>query len=163
MGAMLRCRVVDELVMDFQQSQHAGLIGPHLAAKAYNVGEHDSGEAAGLELPVAVLWHEGDYRASGVRLSNSSGILPQTYSEQGRALAPHLIQQCPVGATLLYQKVTVSLAFANSRKIFYGLWTRKGSAGERRCSLGSFQGWGSGITGNVAKGCCLGPSQQSRC
>jgi hypothetical protein len=37
-----------ELVMGFQQSQHAGFIGAHLAAKAHHVGEHDGVQFAGL-------------------------------------------------------------------------------------------------------------------
>jgi len=33
--------VLNELVMNLQQAQHAGFVGPHLAAEAHHVGEHD--------------------------------------------------------------------------------------------------------------------------
>jgi hypothetical protein len=37
-----------ELVMDFQQPQHAGFVSAHLATKAHYVGEHDGVQLAGL-------------------------------------------------------------------------------------------------------------------
>ena len=51
-----------------EQPQHARFIGPHLAAEADDVGEHDGGQAPRLCGPRAgaVLWHGGDYRIGGL-------------------------------------------------------------------------------------------------
>ena len=49
-AVMLSHGLLDDLVMDVQQPQHAGFIRAHLAAKADDVGEHDRGELAGLNL-----------------------------------------------------------------------------------------------------------------
>jgi hypothetical protein len=35
--------MLNELVVDLQQAQHAGFVRAHLAAKANDVGEHDRG------------------------------------------------------------------------------------------------------------------------
>ena len=43
---MLGHGLLDELVMDGEALQHAGFVGPHLAAKADDVREHDGGELA---------------------------------------------------------------------------------------------------------------------
>ena len=40
--------LLDDLVMHGQQPQHAGFIAAHLAAEAHHVGEHNGGQAAGL-------------------------------------------------------------------------------------------------------------------
>ena len=48
MPVMLSDCLLDDLVMDLQQPQHAGFIGAHLAAEAHDVGEHDRGQLAGL-------------------------------------------------------------------------------------------------------------------
>ena len=45
---MFRHGLLDDLIMHFQQSQHAGFAGPHLPTEAYDVGEHDRGELAGF-------------------------------------------------------------------------------------------------------------------
>ena len=42
--------LLDELVMDVEQPQHAGFVGAHLAAEADDVGEHDRGQLAGFSL-----------------------------------------------------------------------------------------------------------------
>jgi hypothetical protein len=47
---MLCDRPLDEVVMDFQQAQHAGFIAAHLAAKAHDIGEHDRRQFARLGL-----------------------------------------------------------------------------------------------------------------
>src|SRR5262245_24567793 len=72
---MLHHRLTDDLIMPLQQPQHTDFIGPHLAAKADDVGEHDRGKSAGLsgDCAAAVLCHRGDYRGNGVRLSNRQG------------------------------------------------------------------------------------------
>ncbi len=40
--------LLDNLIMDFQQPQHAGFVRPHLATKADDVREHDRRQLAGL-------------------------------------------------------------------------------------------------------------------
>jgi hypothetical protein len=72
MPVMLSHRLVDDLVMRLQQPQHTRFIGAHLAAKAYDVREHDGGQAAALASygTRAVLGHRGDYHARSLRLSN---------------------------------------------------------------------------------------------
>jgi len=40
--------LLDELIMDLQQPQHARFIRTHLPAEADNVGKHDRGQLAGL-------------------------------------------------------------------------------------------------------------------
>jgi hypothetical protein len=40
--------LLDELIMEIKQPQHAGFIAAHLTAKARDVGEHDRGELAGF-------------------------------------------------------------------------------------------------------------------
>src|SRR5262245_53636822 len=40
--------LLDELVVELQQPQHASFVAAHLATKADDVGEHDGGEFAGL-------------------------------------------------------------------------------------------------------------------
>jgi hypothetical protein len=40
--------LLHELVMDFQQPQHAGFVGAHLAAKAHHVGKHDGVQLTSL-------------------------------------------------------------------------------------------------------------------
>ena len=60
--------LLNNLVMDIEQAQHAGFIRAHLAAEAHDVGEHDGGQPAGLGLPRLVRFdaHGGDYgRGSG--------------------------------------------------------------------------------------------------
>src|SRR6266850_5942409 len=47
-AVMLSHRLLDELIMDVQQPQHARFVGAHLAAKANDVGEHDGSELTGL-------------------------------------------------------------------------------------------------------------------
>ena len=58
--------------MHHQHPQHAGFIAAHLAAKAHDVSEHDGGEAAGLgrRRLWRALFHEGDYPADSIQLSN---------------------------------------------------------------------------------------------
>src|SRR5262245_442781 len=48
-AVMLGDSLLNELIMGFQQSQRAGFVAAHLAAKAYDVGEHDRGQLAGLD------------------------------------------------------------------------------------------------------------------
>jgi len=45
---MLSYGLLDDLVMDVQQPQHAGFSGAHLAAKADDVGEHDGRQLTSL-------------------------------------------------------------------------------------------------------------------
>jgi len=73
---MLSPRLLDELIMRVQQLQHAGFINPHLAAKAHDSSEHDGRQLTSLsgDCPADVLWHEGDYRARGLRLSNRAHL-----------------------------------------------------------------------------------------
>ena len=47
---MFSHRLLDDLIMHFQQPQHAGFVAAHLAAKADDVGEHDRRQLAGLGL-----------------------------------------------------------------------------------------------------------------
>jgi len=65
--------LLNNLIMHVEQVQRAGFIGPHLTAKANDVGEHDRGELASLSLrdPVFFCAHGGDYGLSFPRLSNS--------------------------------------------------------------------------------------------
>ena len=60
-------RLLNELIMDVQQPQHAGFVRAHLAAKADDVGEHDRREFAGLSRQSLV--HTGDYSTCSLRLS----------------------------------------------------------------------------------------------
>src|SRR5262249_9129300 len=65
-------RLLNQLVMHFQQPQHARFIGPHLAAEAYDVSEHNGRQATGLAsyCTRTVLGHSRDYRARTEQLSN---------------------------------------------------------------------------------------------
>src|SRR6266545_3195136 len=47
-AVMLRYSLLDDLIMHIQQTQHAGFVRAHLAAKARYVSEHDGGQLAGL-------------------------------------------------------------------------------------------------------------------
>src|SRR5262245_22153339 len=69
---MLGHHLPDELIMDLQQSQHAGFIGPHLAAKADDVGEHNRRQATVLSrcCPRWFPAHGGDYATGSGWLSN---------------------------------------------------------------------------------------------
>src|SRR5262249_14222395 len=62
----------DELVMDIEQSEHAGFIAAHLPAEADDVGEHDRREFAGLSRQLLV--HRGDYSTGSLRLSTGVSI-----------------------------------------------------------------------------------------
>src|SRR5262245_22576203 len=72
LAMMLSHRLVDDLVMSFQQPQHAGFVAAHLTAKADDVREHDCRQPPSFSLPRTgtVLCHGGDYRARSLRLSN---------------------------------------------------------------------------------------------
>ena len=50
MAVMFSHCLLDNLVMHFQQPQHAGFVRAHLAAEADDVGEHDRRQPAGLGL-----------------------------------------------------------------------------------------------------------------
>jgi hypothetical protein len=43
-------RLLDNLIMYVEQSQHARFIRPHLATEAHDVSEHDRGKLAGFGL-----------------------------------------------------------------------------------------------------------------
>jgi hypothetical protein len=43
-------RVLNDLVVNFQQPQHAGFVAAHLAAEAHDVREHDRRQTASLDL-----------------------------------------------------------------------------------------------------------------
>ena len=77
--------LLDDLVMHGQQPQRAGFVGAHLVAEAYDVGEHDGGQPAGLGRR---LWrscaHGGDYPAGSASLSTGSW-------EKGGFFLPHLV------------------------------------------------------------------------
>jgi hypothetical protein len=47
---MLGDCVLNDLIMDTQQPQHAGFVAAHLPAEADDVGKHDRGELAGFDL-----------------------------------------------------------------------------------------------------------------
>jgi hypothetical protein len=68
--------LLDELIMDVQQAQHADFIAAHLTAEAHDVGEHDRGQASRLGGPRVrtALYHGGDYRARGLQLSNRASL-----------------------------------------------------------------------------------------
>ena len=46
--------LLDDLIMHVQQPQHAGLVRPHLAAEAHDVGKHDRRELADPHLTSAL-------------------------------------------------------------------------------------------------------------
>ncbi len=77
-AVMLGHCLLDELIMDVQQPQHAGFVAAHLAAEADDVGEHDRGQPSRLCGPraSAVLCHGSDYRVRGLRLSNHACRVP---------------------------------------------------------------------------------------
>ena len=59
--------LLDNLVMNIEQPQHAGFIRAHLPTKADDVGEHDRREFTGLSRQSLV--HTGDYSTCSLRLS----------------------------------------------------------------------------------------------
>lgn len=63
--------LLNELVVDIEQAQHAGFVAAHLAAKADNVREHDRRESSLLSLyrAAGVVLHEVDYSAGAASLS----------------------------------------------------------------------------------------------
>jgi hypothetical protein len=66
--------LLDELIMDVQQAQRVGFVGPHLAAKAHDVRKHDRGQPARLRmlhLPGGVLSGE-EYTVTGLAVYRAS-------------------------------------------------------------------------------------------
>jgi hypothetical protein len=59
--------VLDELIMHLQQPQHAGFVAAHLAAEAYDVGEHHRRQATRFRCCClcGFLRHDSDYAAGG--------------------------------------------------------------------------------------------------
>lgn len=69
--------------MGIEYLQRPSLIGPHLAAEARHVGEHDRGQLTrlGQHDAVRLSFHGMDYEARGCSMSNAAA---------GRAKAPLL-------------------------------------------------------------------------
>ena len=71
-AAMFDDGLLDNVVMDFQQPQHAGFVAAHLVTDAHHVGEHNGCQLAGLSQPsfASILAHGRDYAAAYFLLSN---------------------------------------------------------------------------------------------
>ena len=72
--------LLNNLIMDVQQPQHAGFIGSHLAAKADDVGEHDRRQPPSLRV----------HRAAGVVL-HRSGLFCWRCLAVNRPLPLHVV------------------------------------------------------------------------